>query len=155
MKKIVLVGGILLSTVLTWFSVSNYLSVRPIAEENLSGLASSLTAAIENIAIHDPSLRGLSIFLTHDIAFFAIVDRKGLYRFHTNPDLIGTPLKGTIPLSTLLDGATSYERITLRTGENAFEFNAPIDTRLMREQKKRQVKAFLEGEALQRGHLDF
>jgi two-component system sensor histidine kinase HydH len=127
MRKIVLLGGILLSVALTWFAVSNYLSARPIAEENLRGLALSLTAAIENIALHDPSLQSLSTFQTHDIAFFALVDRKGTHRFHTNPDLIGTPLKGTIPLATLQDGTTYNQRITLRTGENAFEFNAPLN----------------------------
>ncbi|GFE59104.1 nitrogen regulation protein NR(II) [Geobacter sp. AOG1] len=126
MRKLVLLGGILLSAALTWFAISNYLSARPVAEENLRGLALSLTAAIENIALHDPSLRNLSTFRTHDIAFFALVDRQGLYRFHTNPDLIGTPLQGTMPRATLQDGATSSTRITLRTGENAFEFNSPL-----------------------------
>lgn len=126
MRKILLLGGILLSAALIWFAVSNYLSARPIAEENLRGLALSLTAAIENIALHDSSLRSLSTFQTHDIAFFALVDRKGSYRFHTNPDLIGKPLQGNITLATLQDEATSNQRITLRTGENAFEFNVPL-----------------------------
>lgn len=126
MRKVLLLGGVFLSAALIWFTVSNYLSARPIAEENLNGLALSLTAAIENIALHDPSLRSLSTFQAHDIAFFALVDRKGLYRFHTNPDLIGTPLQGTLPIATLQDGVTSNERVTLRTGENAFEFNAPL-----------------------------
>ncbi len=126
MRKILLLGGILLSAALIWFTVSNYLSARPVAEENLRGLALSLASAIENIALHDPSLQSLGTFQSHDIAFFALVDRKGLYRFHTNPDLIGTPIQGALPLPTLQNGATSDERITLRTGENAFEFYAPL-----------------------------
>jgi two-component system sensor histidine kinase HydH len=126
MRKILLLGGILLSAALIWFTVSNYLSARPIAEENLRGLALSLTSAIENIALHDSSLRSLDTFQSHDIAFFALIDRKGLYRFHTNPDLINTPVQGVMPSPTLLDGATSEARITLRTGENVFEFNAPL-----------------------------
>ncbi|MGB9080965.1 MAG: ATP-binding protein [Desulfuromonadaceae bacterium] len=126
MKKVLFLGGILVSAALTWFAVNNYLSARPIAEENLRGLALSLTAAIENIALHDDSLRNLGTFQTHDIAFFTLIDRKGMYRFHTNPDLIGTPLQGAIPIATLQDGTTSIQRITLRTGENAFEFNAPL-----------------------------
>lgn len=109
-----------------WFAISNYLSARPIAEENLRGLALSLTAAIENISLHDPSLQSLSTFHTDDIAFFAMVDRKGQYRFHTNPELIGKPIQGTIPLATLQDGAATNQRTTLGTGENAFEFNAPL-----------------------------
>lgn len=92
----------------------------------MRGLALSLTAAIENIALHDPSLQSLSTFQTHDIAFFDLVDRKGIHRFHTNPDLIGTRLDGNIPLATLKDGATSSQRITLRTGENVYEFIAPL-----------------------------
>ncbi len=126
MKKILLLGGVLLSAALMWFAGSNYRSADPIAEENLRGLALSLTAAIENIALHDPSLRSLSTFRSHDIAFFALIDQKGLYRFHSNPDLIGTPLRGTLPLNTLQKGVTSAARITLRTGERAFEFNTPL-----------------------------
>ena len=126
MRKILLLGAILLSAALTWFTVNNYMSARPIAEENLRGLALSVTAAIENIALHDPALRSLDTFQTHDIAFFALIDRKGMYRFHTNPDLIGTPLQGTVSLATLKDGVISNERITLLTGENAYEFNAPL-----------------------------
>ncbi|MBT0663038.1 histidine kinase [Geobacter pelophilus] len=126
MRKVLLFGGVLLSAVLIWFTASNYQSARPIAEENLRGLALSLTSAIENIAIHDPTLQNLGTFKSQDIAFFALIDRKGLYRFHTNSDLIGTPIQGVLPLPTLQDGTTSYERINLRTGEIAFEFNAPI-----------------------------
>ncbi len=126
MKKTVLLGGILLSAALAWFAVGNYLSARPIAEENLRGLALSLASAIENIALHDPSLQSLDTFQSHDIAFFALVDRKGVYRFHTNPDLTGKPVQGAMPLSAILDGATSDARITLRTGESAFEFNTPL-----------------------------
>ena len=127
MRKILFLGGILLSAALTWFAASNYLSARPIAEENLRGLALSLTAAIENIALHDPSLQSLDTFKSHDIAFFALVDRKGLYRFHTNLDLINTPVQGAMPSPAILEGATSDARITLRTGENAFEFNSPLN----------------------------
>lgn len=125
MRKILLLGGVLLSAALSWFAVSNYRSASPIAEENLRGLALSFCAAIANIALHDPTLNSLSTFQAHDVAFFALVDRKGQYRFHTNPDLIGKQLQGTVPPATF-DGARSDERITLRTGENAFEFNAPV-----------------------------
>lgn len=126
MRKLVLLGGFLLSTALIWFTVSNYQSARPVAEENLRGLALSLTSAIENIALHDPSLKNLETFQSHEIAFFAIVDQKGLYRFHTNPDLINTRVQDAVPSPALLSGATSDARITLRTGESAFEFNAPL-----------------------------
>lgn len=126
MRKRVLFGGILLSLALIWFTVDNYQSARPIAEENLRGLALSLTSAIENIALHDPSLKSLETFKSHDIAFFALVDQKGVYRFHTNTDLINTSDQDAVPTPALLGGAPSDARITLRTGENAFEFNAPL-----------------------------
>src|SRR5512133_1865976 len=100
MRKILLLVGIVLSAAIIWFTVSYYLSARPIAEENLRGLALSFTSAIENIALHDPSLQSLETFQSHEIAFFTIVDRKGIHRFHTNPDLIGSHLQGTIPPST-------------------------------------------------------
>lgn len=126
MKAVLLIGGIVLSVALGWFAVSNYQNSRPIAEENLRGLALSLSSAIENIALHDPSLKSLATFQAHDIAFFAIVDQKGSYRFHTNQDLINTVVQNTGVSPALLNGATSDKRITLRTGENAFEFNTPI-----------------------------
>lgn len=125
-RRIVLMGGILLSAALIWFAESSYRSAGPIAEENLRGLALSLTSAIENIALHDPTLQNLSTFNSHEIAFFALIDRKGLYRFHTNPDLIGTAVQGDLPLATLQNGIASDSRITLRTGESVFEFNAPL-----------------------------
>src|SRR5665647_2803524 len=118
MRKIVLLGGILLSVALIWFTVSNYQSARPIAEENLRGLALSLTSAIENIALQDPSLKSLETFHSHDIAFFALIDQKGVYRFHTNTDLINTPDQDAVPFAALLGGKASDIRITLRTGEH-------------------------------------
>ncbi|MDD2582554.1 MAG: ATP-binding protein [Desulfuromonadaceae bacterium] len=126
MRTIVHFGGVILSAALIWFTVSNYLSAGQIAEENLRGLALSLTSAIENVAFHDPSLQSLGTFQSHDIAFFTLTDRKSLCRFHTNPDLIGSHIQETAPLATLKDGVISSERVILRTGENAFEFNAPV-----------------------------
>jgi two-component system sensor histidine kinase HydH len=127
MRKIVLLGGILLSAALTWFTVSNYQTARPIAEENLRGLALSLTSAIENIALHDPSMKSLETFQSHDIAFFALIDQNGIYRFHTNTDLIGSLAQSAVTTPELPSETASAARITLRTGENAFVFNAPIN----------------------------
>jgi two-component system, NtrC family, sensor histidine kinase HydH len=129
MRKILLLGGVLLSAALGWFAVTSYLSARPVAEENLRGLALSLTAAIENIVLHDPTLKSLSGFTTPDIAYFALIDGRGRYRFHTNPDLIGAAHEGSLPLATLRDGARSAERVPLRTGERAFQFDAPLQSR--------------------------
>lgn len=127
MRKIVLLGGILLSAALIWFTVSNYQTARPIAEENLRGLALSLASAIENIALHDPSLQSLETFQSRDIAFFALIDQNGIYRFHTNTDLIGSLSQSAVTTPKLPGETTTSARIRLRTGENAFEFNTPIN----------------------------
>ena len=54
---------------LLWFAVYNYREAGPIAEENLRGLALTLTVAIENLAVQDPSLADLAKFHTSDITY--------------------------------------------------------------------------------------
>ena len=95
LKRIILLAGGGLSLILIWFAIGNYRASRPIAEENLRGLALSLASAIENIAVRDPSLKSLSEFHPTDIAFFAMINRHGVYRFHSNPDLIGNPAENS------------------------------------------------------------
>ncbi|HEY6873911.1 MAG TPA: ATP-binding protein [Geobacteraceae bacterium] len=126
LNRIVLLAGIGISLFLVWFAVGNYRASRPIAEENLRGLALSITSAIENIAVGDPSLKSLAEFHPADIAFFAIIDRRGLYRFHSNADLIGTPAESTAFRGVLASKAVSERRVTLGTGEKAYEFYAPL-----------------------------
>jgi len=125
-KRILLLCGLGVTSFLLWFAVSHYRQSRPIAEENLFGLAYSLQAAIENSAIHDPSLQALATFRTPDIAYFALVDRKGVYVFHTNPDLIGTELHDKTVLKRLFAGHVSGNRVQLATGEEAYEFLSDI-----------------------------
>ena len=126
-KRIFLPAGVVISFLLIWFALSNYRAARPMAEENLHGLALSLAAAIENMAVRDPSLKSLDGFHTPDVAYFALVDRYGTYHFHSNTDLIGTRApnreSGEAPRSGSLSGA----RMTLGTGETAYEFTAPLD----------------------------
>ena len=126
LKRIYLLIGIGISLFLVWFAVSNYRASRPIAEENLRGLALSLASAIESIAVRDPSLQSLADFHPPDLAFFALISGKGIYRFHTNADLIGTPVE-TETFAQVLKGKTTVEsRVVLGTGERAFEFYAPL-----------------------------
>jgi len=125
LKKATLSLGIFTSCFLLWFAVFNYRQAGPIAEENLRGLALSLTAAIENIAVHDPSLAGLARLHTNDIAYFALVDRSGVYRFHSNADLVGAPVKPEM-LKEFPRGSRSEARVTLGTGERAFRYTAPV-----------------------------
>ncbi len=125
-KRIILLTGIGISAVLIWFAMGNYRTSRPLAEENLRGLALILTSAIENIAVRDPSLKTLGGFHPPDIAFFAIIDRRGVYRFHSNPDLIGSPAESDTYKRILASKAISERRVTLGTGERAYEFYTPL-----------------------------
>ncbi|RII29545.1 MAG: histidine kinase [Geobacter sp.] len=125
-KRILLLCGLGVTSFLLWFAVSLYRQSHPIAEENLFGLAYSLQAAIENSAIHDPSLQALATFHTPDIAYFALVDPRGVYVFHTNPDLIGTELHDKTILKRLFAGQVSGNRVRLATGEEAYEFFSDI-----------------------------
>lgn len=127
-RKATLILGIFATCSLLWFAVYNYRQAGPIAEENLRGLALTLSSAIENLAVNDPSFAGLAKFRTNDIAYFALLDRQGRFRFHSNPDLIGTSMPGSRH-----DAAPGFERsesrITLGTGEQAFLLTAPITVR--------------------------
>lgn len=127
-KKAILTVGIFATCLMLWFAVHNYRQAGPIADENLRGVALSLAAAIENLAVHDPSLTGLRKFRTIDIAYFALVDKDGVNRFHSNPDLIGKRT-GSPPARAELVGSTSDPRVTLGTGERAFLFTSPLVVR--------------------------
>lgn len=126
-KRIYLPAGVALSFLLVWFTLSNYRAARPMAEENLHGLALSLAAAIENMAVRDPSLKSLADFHTPDVAYFALVDRYRIYRFHSNADLIGTHAPNRQSGEAPPSGSLSEARVTLGTGEKAYEFTAPLD----------------------------
>lgn len=126
LKRAIIAVGISISLFLLWFAIYNYQEAGPIAEENLRGLALSLTAAIENLAVQDPSLADLAKFHTNDITYFALIDRRGIYRFHSNPDLIGVSVKDGAYLAALRKSSRSEARVTLGTGERAFQFIAPV-----------------------------
>lgn len=126
-KRIFLPTGVALSFILVWFTLSNYRAARPMAEENLHGLALSLAAAIENMAVRDPSLNSLAGFHTPDVAYFTLVDRYGIYRYHSNADLIGTHAPNRKSGEAPTNGSLSETRVTLGTGEKAYEFTAPLD----------------------------
>ncbi|GFE61440.1 nitrogen regulation protein NR(II) [Geobacter sp. AOG2] len=128
LKLIRLVCGIGISLFILWFATSNYRDARPIAEDNLFGLAHSLHAAIENSVLHDPSLQSLATFHAPDLAYFALVDKNGVYRFHSNQELIGTRLQNNDTLQRLFAETMSGTRVKLATGEAAYEFLGHIHT---------------------------
>ncbi len=126
LKRFFLLTGIAISLFLIWFAISNYQASRTIAEENLRGLAHTLTDAIEGMAVRDPSLHTLAEFHPADIAFFSLIDRKGVYRFHSNTDLIGRYDADGRSIGVLQGKSTRESRITLGTGEKAYEFFSPV-----------------------------
>jgi len=126
LKKAITLVGIILSLFLLWFALYNYREAGPIAEENLRGLALSITAAIENLAVHDPSLADLARYHPNNVAYFALIDRNGVYRFHSNPDLIGTPAANQAEMSEFPKLSPPEARVALGTGEQAFQFTSPI-----------------------------
>lgn len=126
LRRFFLLTGSGISLFLIWFAVSNYRASRAIAEENLLGLAHSLSAAIEDVAVRDPSLHFLAEFHSADIAFFALIDGEGRYRFHTNAELIGTPANIDKFIAILQDNTATASRVTLGTGEKAYEFCSPL-----------------------------
>ena len=126
LKKILLLSGFCLTVALSWFSVANYRSSFPLAEESLRGVARSFTAAVENIAAHDPALKSLTTLREKELAFLALLDRNGVYRFHSNPDLIGAHSEDARYREVLQNGEFVEGRIVLGTGEKAYEFLAPI-----------------------------
>ncbi|QWV95426.1 histidine kinase [Geomonas oryzisoli] len=126
-KKAILLLGITVTCCLLWFAVYDYREAGPIARENLRGLALSLTTAIEKLAANDPSLETLHSFHPTDVAFFALVDGRGVYRFHSNRDLVGTAVEAPSQMIPLL--TRSETRIVLGTGERAYQFSSPVTVR--------------------------
>jgi len=106
------------TTLVAWFAWSTFLTARPLAAENLRGAGLSISAAIEQLAVADASFRSLTRYTTPDIAYFALVDRQGIVRFHTNPGLIGLPLPDG-DRKTFPDGI-SEQREQLGTGEEVY-----------------------------------
>jgi two-component system, NtrC family, sensor histidine kinase HydH len=101
-----------------WFAWSAFHAAPPLAAENLRGAGLSISAAIEQLAVADPSLRSLVRYTTPDIAYYALIDRQGIVRFHTNPVLIGRPFADEI-LEKFPDGI-SEQREKLGTGEEVY-----------------------------------
>lgn len=125
-KLLVLAAGLGLSGVLAWFAVANYYSARPVAEENLRGVALSVAEAVETLALKDPTLHTLAGFHPANVAYFALIDHHGIYRFHTNSDLIGAPAENSGDFALPEKHLPLERRVTLHTGEQAYEFIFPL-----------------------------
>lgn len=124
--------ALLLTGALSWFAVRNYRSAAPIAEENLRGLALTMTAAMEGVAARDPSLKTLISFQTREVAYVALISPEGRLLFHSNPELSGLTVTDQRYQSVLSDRTLREERVRLGTGELVYEFQTPfhLDNRI-------------------------
>jgi two-component system sensor histidine kinase HydH len=114
-----LIGVPLCFTLLVaWFAWSAFRAAPPLAAENLRGAGLSISAAIEQLTVADPSFRSLARYTTPDIAYYALVDRQGVIRFHTNPALIGQPFSNQNQID-FPDGVAE-QRERLGTGEEVY-----------------------------------
>lgn len=129
LPRLFLIAGIMLTGALSWFAVSNYRGAFPIAEQNLTGVALSLAEAVESLAARDPSLESLTSFRTADIAYYALIDRRGILLFHTNRALVGTPVPDRRFEAVFAGSGVAESRQTLRSGEEVFELNTPFHLR--------------------------
>lgn len=107
-----------------WFGWSALHATRPLAAENLRGAGLASAVAIEQLAGADRSFRSLARYSTPDIAYFALIDRQGSVRFHTNPALIGQ----TIPEwnKKIFPAGLSEGRERLGTGEEVYLLRTTI-----------------------------
>jgi two-component system sensor histidine kinase HydH len=126
LKRVLLLSGVGLTVALLWFAISNYQTAVPLAEENLRGVALSISSAVENAAVHDPTFHSLNTLRPKDLAFLAVLDIDGIYRFHSNPDLIGTRSDDGRYSAVLQKADVIEGRVVLGTGEKAYEFLAPL-----------------------------
>ncbi|HIJ81161.1 MAG TPA: HAMP domain-containing histidine kinase [Desulfuromonadales bacterium] len=109
-----------------WFAWSAFKAAAPLAVENLRGTGLSISAAIEQLAVSDPSLRSLTRYTTTDIAYFTLVDRQGTVHFHTNQSLIGKPYPDHA--QTVFPGKMSERRERLGTGEEVYLLRTRVHT---------------------------
>jgi two-component system sensor histidine kinase HydH len=120
-KRLLLLCLAGISVLLLWLTIGSYRNARPIADEMLFGIAHSLHAAIEFSVFQDPSLRNLSQFSSHDIVYFSLVDNKGVRRFHSNPELVGTQFGNKDELREMSSETMTGKRVRLETGEEGYE----------------------------------
>ncbi len=101
-----------------WFAWTAFRAAPPLAAETLRGAGLSIAAAVEQLAVADPSFRSLARYTTPDIAYFALVDRQGTIRFHTNPGLIGKTSE--LPDRSHALSGILEQRELLGTGEEVY-----------------------------------
>jgi two-component system sensor histidine kinase HydH len=108
-----------------WFAWSAFHAAPQLAIESLRGAGLSISVAIEQLTVADASFRSLARYTTSDIAYFALVDRKGIIRFHTNPRLIGQAF--SIDDQKAVPAGISEQRERLGTGEEVYLLRTKVN----------------------------
>lgn len=125
-KRIIILAGALITALMLWFAISNYRNAEPVSKSILRGLALSFGQAVESLASKDKSFKSLSDFHPSDIAYFSLIDRDGVIRFHSNPDLVGETV-GDSRFRAVLENHVLYEEmVRLGTGETVYETQQEI-----------------------------
>ncbi len=114
------------TVLVVWFAWSAFRTAPPLAAENLRGAGLSISAAVEQLAIADSSFQSLARYSTPDIAYFALIDRQGIARFHTNQSLIGQPFENA-DIKTFPTGISEI-REKLGTGEEVYVLRTKLHT---------------------------
>jgi len=127
-KRLRLIIGIpfCFTLLVIWFAWSAFRTAPPLAAENLRGAGLSIAAAIEQLAIADNSFHSLANYSTPDIAYFALIDRQGITRFHTNQSLIGHLSENTG--QNFFPNGVSEGREKLGTGEEVYLLRSKLHT---------------------------
>ena len=121
-----LIIAISLTVGLSLFAIRNFSSAKPIADDNLRGLALTIASAMEGVADRDPSLKSLASFQSSEIAYAMIISSPGKILFHSNPDLVGNDVGDDRYRAALTTVILGGERVLLGTGEQVYEFQAPF-----------------------------
>lgn len=116
-ERLIIVIPICFTLMVGWFSFTAFRGAPQVAAENLRGAGLSIAAAIEQLAAVDSALGRLARYSTPDIAYFSLVDRQGIIRFHTNATLIGTYSAEPDAATADSSSGISEGRKTLGTGE--------------------------------------
>jgi two-component system sensor histidine kinase HydH len=115
----ILIGiPICITMLVGWFAWSAVRTAGPLAAENLRGAGLSIATAIEQLVVVDPSFRTLARYGTPDITYYILIDRQGVIRYHTNPELIGQRYESDEPAKSRQPVAEWRQR--LGTGEEVY-----------------------------------
>lgn len=125
-KHLLWISGLVISFMLGYFAVRNYLFAVPVAEGNLRGMALALSSSIESLARKDSSLDILHELRSSDIAFFSVINSTGIQIFHSNHELEGSIAEDFDFNPDSYTNGYSEARLVLGTGEDAFEFAYPL-----------------------------